>query len=326
MRQVVCRSFGPVDDLRVEEAPDPTPGPGQVLVEVRASAVSFVDGLLVRGLYQIKPPLPYVPGMAVAGVVRERGEGVDAPAVGTRVVCGSPRPGGYVSHALVPAAACAPLPDAVGFETAASMIESYATALFALTRRTTVAKDEWVVVLGAAGGVGLATVDVARGLGARVIAAASGPAKLDAARAAGADATVNYADEDLKSRIREITGGGADIVVDPIGGPYAAPALRALAPHGRYLVIGFAAGDIPQLPANQILLTNRTVIGVDWGDHARRNPGELPAMLTEIIRGTAEGRLNPVTPTAYPLDQAPEALTALAERRVVGKLVLVPDA
>lgn len=326
MRQVVCHSFGPVDGLRVEEAPDPSPGPGQVLVEVRASSVSFVDGLLVRGLYQVKPPLPYVPGMAVAGIVRALGEGVTAPAVGTPVVCASPRPGGYVSHALVPAAACTPLPDGLDPATAVSMIEGYATAQFALTRRTAVAKDEWVVVLGAAGGVGLAAVDVARGLGARVIAAASTPAKLAAARASGADETVNYAEEDLKSRIREITGGGADIVVDPIGGPHAAPALRALAPNGRYLVIGFAAGDIPQLPANQILLTNRTVTGVDWGDHVRRNPREMAPMIADVVQGAAEGRLNPVAPTPYPLDGAAEALTELAERRVVGKLVLVPTA
>lgn len=329
MRRVVCREFGAVETLVVETVPDPEPGAGQVLVEVAAAAVGFVDGLLVQGLYQIKPPLPYVPGMAVAGVVRALGEGVTGPAVGSTVVAVSPRPGGYVSHAVAPAAACVVLPDGVEPATAVSMVEGYATALFGLTRRTTVGAGEWVVVLGAAGGVGLAAVDVARGLGARVLAAASTPEKLAAAREAGAEATVGYADGDpaaLKARIREITGGGADLVVDPIGGPLADGALRALAPGGRYLVVGFAAGDIPRLPANQVLLTNRSVIGVDWGDHARRRPGAMPEMLGEVVRGLAEGRLRPRPPVAYPLDRAADALAALAARRVVGKLVLVPGA
>lgn len=321
MRQVVCREFAPLDRLSVEEAPDPRPGPGHVLIRTRAAAVSFVDGLVVRGLYQVKPALPFVPGTAVSGEVIAVGPGVEHPKVGARVLAAS---GGYASVVAADATTCVELPETVPHEIGASMVESYATMLFAFTRRTTIEPGQWVVVLGAGGGIGLAAVDIARSLGARVIAAASSAEKLAMAVQAGAEATIDYGTEDLKQRIREITDGGADVVVDPVGGPYTQPALRALSEFGRYLVVGFAAGEIPQLPANRVLIGNRTVIGVDLGDYLRPRPAERAALLAELVERVASDRLRPVKSTTYPLDKASQALLDIAHRRVAGKLVLIP--
>jgi NADPH:quinone reductase len=324
MRRIVCHEFGPPDRLVLEEAPDPVPGAGQVLVRVRAAGVSFVDGLIVSGLYQMKPPLPFTPGLAVAGEVLAVGEGVPGLPAGTRVVGSSFGLGGYASHQLLAAEAAVPLPDAVAFEVAATAVESYATMLFALTRRASLQPGEWVLVLGAGGGIGLATVDVARSLGARVIAAASSPAKRAAALAAGAQAAVDYGTEDLRARVREITGGGADLVVDPVGDPFAEPALRSLRGAGRYLVVGFAGGSIPRLPLNRVLLENRTVVGVDWGAWSRRDPAANQALVTDLLHRVVAGDLHPVAPATYPLERAAEVLAALAGRQVTGKLALVP--
>jgi len=325
MRRVVCRAFGPLTDLVVEKGPDLVPGPGEVVVEVEAAGANFVDALMVQGGYQIKPPLPFTPGMEVAGTVAAVGEGVDAVAPGDRVLalCWF---GGYASQVAVPATGAIPLPSSLSTGQAATLVQSYATMHFALTRRTTVAPGEWVAVLGAGGGVGLAAVDVAKALGAKVVACASTPAKLDAAAAAGADATVPYDDEgaDLKAAIREATGGGADVVVDPVGGAKAEAALRALRWMGRYVVIGFAAGAIPSLPANQVLLNNRTVVGVDWGAWTGRDPAGNAAVIAEVLAMAAGGRLHPVEPASYPLDRVADALTDLQGRRVTGKVVLVP--
>ena len=324
MRRIVCREFGPPDRLVLEEAPDPQPGPGQALVRVRAAGVSFVDGLIVAGLYQMKPPLPFTPGLAVAGEVAGTGDGVSGLPAGTRVVGGSFGLGGYATHQLLPAEAAVPLPDAVTFEVAATAAESYATMLFALTRRAELRPGEWVLVLGAGGGIGLAAVDVARSLGARVIAAASSPAKRAAAMGAGAQAAVDYVTEDLRARVREITGAGADLVVDPVGDPFAEPALRSLRGSGRYLVVGFAGGSIPRLPVNRVLLENRTVVGVDWGAWSRQDPAGNRALTAEVFRRVAEGGLRPVPPATYPLERAAEALNGLAGRQVTGKLALLP--
>ena len=324
MRRIVCREFGPPDRLGLEEAPDPQPGPGQALVRVRAAGVSFVDGLIVAGLYQMKPPLPFTPGLAVAGEVLGAGDGVSGLPAGTRVVGSSFGLGGYATHQVLPAEAAVPLPDAVTFEVAATAAESYATMLFALTRRATVAPGEWVLVLGAGGGIGLAAVDVACSLGARVIAAASSPAKRAAAVAAGAQAAVDYVTEDLKARVREITGAGADVVVDPVGDPFAETALRSLRGSGRYLVVGFAGGSIPRLPLNRVLLENRTVVGVDWGAWSRQDPAGNRALLADLFRRVAEGGLHPLPPVTYPLERAAEALNGLAGRQVTGKLALLP--
>ena len=324
MRRIVCRSFGPPGRLVLEEMPDPQPGQGEVLLRVRAAGVSFVDGLMVAGAYQLRPPLPFTPGLVVAGEVAGSGDDAAGLPAGSRVVAFSFDLGGYASHRVVPARAAVPLPEAVTFEVAATAVESYSTMLFALTRRAALSPCEWVLVLGAGGGIGLAAVDVARSLGARVIAAAASPAKRAAAIAAGAQIAVDYEAEDLKARVRELTGAGADLVTDPVGGPFAEPALRSLRGSGRYLVLGFAAGSIPRLPLNRVLLENRTVIGVDWGAWARGNPDGARALVTDLLDRVAAGALHPVAPATYPLERAGQALTALAQRRVAGKLALLP--
>jgi NADPH2:quinone reductase len=333
VRAVVCRSFAPLDRLAVEEQPDPVPGPGQVALDVEAAGVNFVDALLVQGRYQIKPPLPFTPGGEVAGTVSALGDGVEGVAVGDRVL-GMSFFGGFASQVLLGAGSVVPIPARLSAGQAAGLVQSYATMLFALTRRTSVAAGEWVAVLGAGGGIGLATVDLAKALGAKVVACASSTEKLAAAEAAGADAVVAY-DEgaagagggdavDLKTAIREATGGGADVLVDPIGGPKAEAGLRALRFGGRYVVIGFAAGDIPRLPLNQVLLNNRTIVGVDWGAWTMRDPAGNRALLADLLDMAAEGRITPVEPQAYPLESAATALADLQGRRVAGKIVLVP--
>ncbi|HSL58782.1 MAG TPA: NADPH:quinone oxidoreductase family protein [Acidimicrobiales bacterium] len=323
MRALLCRELGPLDGLEVVDTDPPVAGPGQVVVDVAAAGVNYVDGLFVQGRYQILPPVPFVPGGELAGTVAQVGDGVDGVAVGDRVVA-SPGLGAFAEQVAVPAAAVLPVPDGVDLAVAATMLQSYGTARFALTRRTAVAPDEWVLVLGAGGGVGLAAIDVARDLGARVVAAASSAEKLEAARAAGADATIDYTTVDLKAEVRAITDGGADVVVDPVGGPHAEPALRATRWLGRYLVIGFAGGGIPALPANLVLLNNRTVVGVDWGAWAGRNRAENREMLLGVLADVAAGRLRPTAPATRPLADAAAAMGDLLERRITGKVALVP--
>jgi len=325
MRRVVCEEFGPLENLAIVEAPDPEPGAGEVLIRVRAAGVNFVDGLLVQGLYQIKPPLPFTPGAEVAGEVAAVGPGVEDLAVGDRVLAASFF-GGFTDVLAVPARVVRRLPASLSFGQGAALVQSYATALFALTRRCRPAKGDWVLVLGAGGGVGLASVDVAHHLGARVIAAASSTAKLAAAAKCGAEAGIDYEREDLKARVREISSGGVHFVVDPVGGAYADAALRALRPFGQYLVLGFAAGSIPSLRANLILLSNRAVVGVDWGAWSMQNHEENAALLGEMLALVEAGALHPLEPTAYPLSRAREALADLHARRIAGKVVLVPDA
>jgi NADPH2:quinone reductase len=323
MRAVVCQEFAPIDRLVIEERPDPAPGPGKVLVAVRAAGVNYVDGLFVQGKYQIKPPLPFTPGGEVAGDIVAVGDGVEALAVGDRVLA-MPWLGGFASHVELAAGGVVPIPGDLTYGQAAALVQSYGTMLFSMTRRMQVRAGEWVLVLGAGGGIGLAAIDVARHLGAHVIAAASSEAKLAAARAAGADATIAYETEDLKERARELSGGGVDVVVDPVGDRFAEPALRALRWMGRHLVIGFAGGDIPKLPANQVLLNNRTIVGVDWGAWTMRDPDGNRELLAELMELAGSGALSPVEPTEYPLDDVVAALTDLQDRKVAGKVVLVP--
>lgn len=324
MRQVVCRQLGQPAGLVVEDAAPPRAGPGQVVIDVRACGVNYVDALLVGGGYQIKPPVPFVPGTEVAGVVSEIGPGVEGleVSVGDPVMATSGL-GGFAEQVAVAAGSVAPLPAGFDLARAASFTQSYCTALFALARRTTVDPGETVLVLGAGGGLGLASVDVAHALGARVVAAASSAAKLAAATAAGAEAGIDYEAEDLKVRARELTGGGVDVVADPVGGPYAEPALRATRLGGRYLVLGFTAG-IASVPLNQILLNNRSVMGVEWGAWAARHPDDNRALLDELLGLVSAGRLSPAQPQAFPLEEAGQLLTAFLERRITGKVVLVP--
>ncbi len=323
MRAVVCQEFAPIDHLVIEERPDPEPAAGQVVVAVRAAGVNYVDGLFVQGKYQIKPPLPFTPGGEVAGDVVAVADDVDELAVGDRVLA-MPWIGGFASHVALPARSVVPVPGDLSYGQAAGLVQSYGTMLFSFTKRVQLAAGEWVLVLGAGGGIGLAAVDVARHLGARVIAAASSSEKLAAATAAGAEATIDYEREDLKERARELSGGGVDVVVDPVGDRWAEPALRSLRWMGRYLVIGFAGGDIPRLPVNQVLLNNRTLVGVDWGAWTGKDPAGNHALLGELMDLAGSGQLHPVEPTEYALDDVVRALTDLQERKVGGKVVLLP--
>jgi NADPH2:quinone reductase len=327
MRRVVCEAVGELDQLVVVDGEAPEPRLGQVIVDVAAAGVNFVDGLFVQGRYQIKPPTPFTPGSEIAGTVTALGDGVEGVggvAVGDRVMAQTGL-GGYAEQVAVPAASLVPLPEGLSFGQAATLVQSYATMLFAFTRRTRVAPGETVLVLGAGGGIGLAAIDVARALGLRALAAASSADKLARAADMGAEAGIDTTGDDVKARARELSGtGGVDVVVDPVGGDLAEPALRALRVGGRYLVLGFAAGDIPRLPANQVLLNNRTVVGVDWGAWTMQHPDEHRALLDELLGMVGDGRLHPVEPTAYPLAEASRALIDLAERKVSGKVVLVP--
>jgi NADPH2:quinone reductase len=323
VRKAVCRQFGSLDQLMVEEGDDLEPRPRYLVVDVKAAGVNFVDSLVVQGRHQLKPDLPLTPGGEIAGVVSALGAEVTGFELGDAVF-GMCLAGGFASQAAIHMRATRPVPPTLTFRQAASFVHSYGTALFALTRSTRLGVGEWVVVLGAGGGVGLAAVDVAVHLGARVIAAASSEEKRSLARRQGAMAAIDYGTGDLKARVRELTGGGAQVVVDPVGGSPAEAALRSLAPGGRYLAVGFASGTIPRLPLNHVLLGNRSVLGVEWGSWAQTHPRENDSLLDELVAAAANGRLHPVEPIAYPLDQAAAALTDLEERRVTGKVVLVP--
>jgi len=310
--------------LRVQEQPDPEPGPGEVAVAVEAAGVNFVDGLFVAGQYQIKPSLPFVPGSEVAGHVVAVGPDVGGLALGDRVLA-SVGLGGFASRVVVPATAAIVLPEGLDAPRAATFTQSYSTSLFALRDRAHAAPGETVLVLGAGGGVGLAAIGVARALGCRVLGVASSADKREAALAAGAEAVVDPAAEPLKEAARAWAGGtGVDLVVDPVGGPLAEQSLRALGDRGRYLVIGFASGDIPSVPLNQVLLRNRTVLGIDWGIWAMTHPAEQRALLDNLLEMVAAGSLDPVHPAEYPLENVARALEDLLGRRAVGKIALVP--
>lgn len=323
MRAVVCHELGPLENLTLEDRLDPEPGADQVVVAVQAAGVNYVDGLLCQGRYQIKPQTPFVPGSEFAGQVIAIGADVTGWDLGDRVItfCGF---GAFADRVVVPALSLVRVPDGVDIRTAATLIQSYATIFFTLTRRTSLAEGEWVLVLGAGGGVGLAAVDVATALGAKVIAAASSPEKREAASAAGAVAAIDYENEDLKVRAREISGGGVDVVIDPVGGRQSEPALRALRHLGRLCVLGFAGGGIPSIPLNQVLLNNRTVVGVDWGGWTFRDPLGNRELLGRITEMWADGRLHPTQPHAYALSEAAAVMEGLLERSIAGKAVLVP--
>lgn len=323
MRAVVCDAFSEPEDLEIRQLDTPPCGPTQVRVHVWASGVNFVDALFVQGRYQIRPPLPFVPGSEIAGEVTEIGAEVDGVEVGDRVMA-SVGLGGYADEIVLSPRQLVRIPDRLSFGQAATMTQSYATAWFSLTRRTTVGPDDWVLVLGAAGGVGLAALDVARALGAKVVAAASTDEKLQLCIERGAHGVVNYSTEDLKARVREITDGGADVAIDTVGGDLSEAALRSLGNHGRLMVIGFASGMIPQLPANQILLRNRSVLGVDWGAWAMSDPDGNAVVLDEVLAAIDDGLLFPAEPGTYPLAEAGTALRDLLERRITGKVCLTP--
>ncbi len=329
MRVVSCDSFGPLTDLQVVERDRLPLGPDEIRIAVTAAGGNFVDALFVQGLYQIKPPLPFVPGNEVAGVVSEVGADVTSLQVGQRAFTNVGL-GGYASEVVVPAKRAASTPESMTDGQAATFTQSYSTAWFALAKRARVSAGQSMLVLGAGSGVGLAAVDVGRSLGMTVIAAASSADKRAAASDRGAAAVIDSSVEDVKARAKELAleltgdGTGVDVVYDPIGGTQGEQALRALREDGQFLVIGFASGAIPQLPANQVLLRNRRVTGVDWGAWVSRNQHENTAMLADIVAAISEGRLSPVEPNAYPLEQAAQALQDQLDRKIVGKTVLVP--
>ncbi|MED5261036.1 MAG: NADPH:quinone oxidoreductase family protein [Myxococcota bacterium] len=325
MKAVACNELGSIDQLVLEEQPEPVLAPGQVRIQVEAAGINFVDILFVGGQYQIRPEPPFVPGSEVAGRVTDVADDVDTFSVGDRVVAMTGL-GGYAEVACARADNTLAIPDALDSARAAGVLQSYATALYALRWRTKIAPGETVLVLGGAGGVGLAAIDVARASGARVLAAASTEAKREACLAAGAEAVIDYTQEDLKTRSRELSEGGVDVVFDPVGGAYSEPALRALRWGGRFLVIGFAAGEIPKIPLNLALLNRRSILGVDWGAFTGRDRDGHRRLLSELGEGLRSGELSPVEPQRYPLDRAIDALRDLSERRVVGKAVLVPEA
>lgn len=323
MRKVVCHAYGPLELLTVEEHPDLSPAAGEVVVDIEAAGVNFVDALICQGRYQVKTPTPFTPGSEIAGTVSAVGAEVTGVAVGQRVLA-LPPSGGYATQAVLESGAVVTMPANLTAGQAAGLVQSYATMHYAYTYRAPIEPGQWVVVLGAGGGIGLAAVDLAVAAGAQVVACASSEDKLALARAVGATATIAYETPglDLKSAIREITGGGADVVADPVGGDKAESALRAIRWGGRYLVLGFAAGSIPKFPLNQVLLNSRSVIGIEWGAWVARNRDANTALVAELLAMAADGRIHPVEPTSRPLDEAGATLDDLQHRRLAGKVVL----
>lgn len=322
MRAVLCRAFGPVEDLRIAEVPSPVPGAGDILVRVAACGVNFYDGLAVQGQYQTKPPFPFAPGGEVAGDVLAVGEGVQGFAPGDRVMAFVGF-GGYAEEAVVPATAAVRIPDAMSYDDAAGFIIAYATSHHALRDRGRLVSGETLLVMGAAGGVGLTAVELGKVMGARVIAAASSDEKLDLARRYGADDLVNYSRGDLREKVKELTGGrGVDLVYDPVGGKLAETALRALAPDGRFLVIGFASGDIPSVAFNQFLLRRIALVGVFWGNFAKAEPARNAVNMEELLGWYSQGKLRPHISETYPLDEFQTALSRVMSRQAKGKVVI----
>jgi NADPH:quinone reductase len=324
MKAILCRRFCAPDDLELADIPQPQAGPGEAVVRVKAAALNFFDTLIIAGKYQHKPPFPFSPAAEFAGVVESVGTGVTDVVPGDRVMANIGW-GAAREAVAVPARHLVKLPDTLDFEHAAGLTVTYGTTLYALRVRGQLKAGESLVVLGASGGTGLAAIEIGKIMGARVIACASSDEKLDFARAHGADETVNYATEDLRNALKKLGGErGIDVIYDPVGGPYAEPALRSLGWEGRYLVVGFAAGEIPKLPLNLVLLKSCDIRGVLWGSWVRREPLAQRDLMTEIVRRCGEGRLSAHVQTVYPLAETAAALKAIAARKVMGKIVLRP--
>jgi NADPH:quinone reductase len=322
MRAVLCKAYGPPESLVVEEVPSPEPGPGEAVIAVKAASVNFPDVLIIENKYQVKPPLPFSPGSELAGFVKAVGAGVTAFTPGDRVMAITGY-GAFAEEVKTEARRMLAIPHGMDFATAAAFGLTYATSEHALVDRGALKAGETLLVLGAAGGVGLAAIEIGKILGARVIACASTDEKLAVCRAHGADDTINYAAEDLRERIKALTGGnGPDVVYDPVGGAYTEMALRSIAWRGRLLVVGFAAGEIPKIPLNLTLLKGCSIVGVFWGDFTRREPHHFAEAMARLGGWYAEGRLKPHISATFPLDRAADALTLMAARRVTGKVVL----
>jgi NADPH:quinone reductase len=326
MKALLCTEIGSLDKLSVHDVPSPRAGPGQVLIDVKASSLNFPDALMVQGLYQTKPPLPFAPGSELAGVVKEVGDGVKNFKAGDRVVgfCGN---GGFAEDCVAPADRLMPLPAEMPFDIGAAFGLTYSTSLHGLQECAHLKQGETLLVLGAAGGVGIAAVEIGRLMGARVIAAASSDDKLAACKQAGADELINYASQDLRQRLKEIVGDkGVDVVYDPVGGPYSEPALRSTGWNGRFLVVGFAAGEIPKIPLNLALLRERSIIGVYWGDWTRHDPAGHTRNIRQLVQWITEGKIKPLISERVSLRDAPAAMKRLTNREIKGKVVILPEA
>jgi NADPH2:quinone reductase len=322
MRALVCKEYGPPESLVIEDHDDPVPGEGQILVDVAAAGINFPDVLSIAGKYQVKTPTPFVPGNEAAGVVSAVGPGVTQFAVGDKAIINTIG-GAFAEKCVANVHACAHLPEALSFEQGAGFSVTYGTSYHALKQSANLQPGETVLVLGAAGGVGITAVEIAKAMGAKVIAAASSEEKLEFAASAGADETINYSAVPLKETVKELTGGkGADVVYDPVGGELADQAFRATAWHGRYLVIGFASGEIPKFPANIALLKEASIIGVWWGTWATKNPKLQIQNMMELAKLVAKGVITPRVTESYALDDYADAFRAITERRARGKVTL----
>lgn len=324
MKAVVCRAFGPPESLSLEEMPAPALGAGQVRIAIKAAAINFADTLMIQGKYQEKPPFPFVAGFECAGLVTEVAEGVRHLRPGMRVIALSQQ-GAFCTETVADAAGVIPLPEEMGFAEGAAFPVAYGTSHIGLVDRGQLKAGETLLVLGAAGGVGLTAVEIGKALGARVIAAASSPEKLAIARAHGADETIDYAAEDLRARVKELAPKGVDVVYDPVGGDAFDAALRCMAWDGRIVVVGFASGRIPTVPANLLLVKQIAVTGLYWGAHMRNNPQRLASSLMELLGLYREGKLKPHVSHALPLEDHARAFRLLMERQATGKVVLTND-
>ncbi|MEZ5559251.1 MAG: NADPH:quinone oxidoreductase family protein [Pseudomonadales bacterium] len=322
MKAVLCKAFGPPESLVLEDVPAPEPGPDEVLVDVHASALNFPDVLMIQGKYQSQPPFPFAPGGELAGVVTAVGDKVSGFAPGDRVF-GGVGFGGFAEQVAVKARALRRMPDAMSFEEASGISTTYGTSYYALKQRADLKPGETLLVLGAGGGVGLAAVELGKAMGARVLAAASSAQKLEAARAAGADELIDYSDGELKDKVKALTGGkGADVIYDPVGGDLFDQCMRCINWYGRVLVIGFAAGEIPRVPINLILLKSCQLVGVFYGAWSARCPDEAAANFREILDFYEAGKVRPLVSQCFPLEQYAAALRCLMERQAIGKVVV----
>jgi NADPH2:quinone reductase len=324
MKAIVCKSWGLPDTLVVEELRDVDPGPGQVAIDVKAAGVNFPDVLIIQNKYQFKPELPFTPGSELAGVVRAVGDGVTQYKAGDKVIAFIGQ-GAFAQQVLAPQQAVMPMPPGMDFDIAAAITLTYGTSHHAVVDRAQLKAGETMLVLGAAGGVGLAAIEIGKALGARVIAAASSAEKLAVCTAHGADAVINYSTEDLREAVKAATDGkGPDVIYDPVGGIYAEPAFRSIGWRGRYLVVGFANGEIPRLPLNLMLLKGASLVGVFWGDFAKREPKANLAGMRQLMGWLAEGKIKPHISARYALADTAKALNDMAARKVTGKVVILP--
>jgi len=322
MKAVLCKTFGPPENLVMEEVPAPVAGPGEVLVDVHAAALNFPDVLMIQGKYQSQPPMPFAPGGEIAGVVAATGAGATRFKPGDRVF-GGVGFGGFAEQVVVKERALRPMPAAMSFQEASGISTTYGTSYYALNQRAALKPGETLLVLGAAGGVGLAAVELGKAMGARVIAAASSAEKLEAARASGADELIDYSDGELKEKVKALTGGvGADVIYDPVGGDLFQQCLRCINWNGRLLVIGFAGGEIPKVPANLILLKSCQVVGVFYGAWSAREPAAAAENFQEIIGFFERGQIRPVIGREYPLTEYAAAMRCLMNREAIGKVVV----